>query len=134
MLLGCRFLTNVAGVNVFQYTAQAEMYAGDTQNLYIQLTDESVDRTEQGFMPRGRRYCPPATTTLSVKFKNLDDSKVVTRAATQAYPTLDASIWYIPILSSDPLNGTVTMEATLTEPGNVVHKFVNAKGVLLRVR
>jgi hypothetical protein len=134
MLLGCRFLTNVAGVNVFQVVAQAEMYAGDTQNLYIQLTDESVDRTDQGFYPRGRRYCPPSGTTLSVTFKNLDDAKVVTRTAVQAYSTLDASIFYIPILATDPLAGTVTMEATLTEPGPLVRKFVNAKGVLLRVR
>ncbi len=134
MLLGCRFLTNVGGVNIYQVVAQAEMYAGDTQNLYIQLTDESIDRTDQGFYPRGRRYCPPAGTTLSVTFKNLDDAKVVVRSAVQAFPTLDASIFYIPVLATDPLAGTVTMEATLTEPGPVVRKFVNAKGILLRVR
>jgi hypothetical protein len=133
MLLGCRFLTNVAGVNVFQYTAQAEMYEGDTQNLYIQLTDESVDRTDQGFYPRGRRFCPAAGSTLSVTFKNQDDAKKVVRSAVQAFPTLDASIWYIPILSTDPLAGTVAMEATLTQ-GGVQTKFVNAKGVILRVR
>jgi hypothetical protein len=133
MTLSCRFLIDVAGVNTYQYTAQAEMYVGDSQNLYIQLTDSALDRTEQGFMPAGRRYCPPSGTTLSVTFKNVDDAKVVVRAAVQAFPTVDASIWYIPLMSSDPLAGTVTMSATLTEPGRVLH-FVNAKGVLLRVR
>ncbi len=134
MILSCRFLTDVGGVNTFQVISAAEMYAGDTQNLYIQLTDESVDRTDQGFSPRGRRYCPPAGSTLSITFKNVDDAKVVPRAAVQAYPALDASIWYVPILSSDPLAGSVTMSAVLTEPGPVVRRFSNAKGVLLRVR
>jgi hypothetical protein len=134
MILGCRFLTDVTGVNTFQVISAAEMYKGDTQNLYIQLTNEAVDRTDQGFSPAGRRYCPPATSTLIVTFNNIDDAKVVTRTAVQAYPTLDASIWYIPILSTDPLAGTVTMSAALTEPGPIVRTFVNPKGVLLRVR
>lgn len=133
MLLSCRFLTDVAGVNTFQVIAQAEMYAGDTQNLYIQLIDDSVDRTDQGFSPRGRRYCPPAGATLVVTFKNVDNAKVVPRTAVQAFPELDASIWYVPVLASDPLAGTVTMAAALTEDDRVLH-FANAKGVLFRVR
>ncbi len=133
MTLSCRFLIDVQGVNSFQHAAQAEMYAGDKQDLYIQLIDSALDRTEQGFVPAGRRYCPPAGTTLSILFNNVDNAKKVTRAGVQAYPTADASIWYIPILPTDPLAGTVTMTATLTEPSRVLH-FVNAKGVLLRVR
>jgi len=133
MILSARFLTNVSGVNNFEYIAQAEMFAGDAQNLYIQLTDAAVDRAEQGFSPTGRRYCPPATSTMMVTFKNVDDAKVVVRAAVQAFPTLDASIWYIPLLSSDPLAGTVTMSVVLHEPTRDLH-FVNQKGVLLRVR
>jgi len=133
MILSCRFLTDVAGVNTFQVIPQAEMYAGDSQNLYIQLIDESLDRPDQGFSPRGRRYCPPTSTSLSVTFKNVDNAKVVERTAVQAFPTLDASIWYIPILSSDPLAGTVSMAAALVEPGRTLH-FAFAKGVVLRVR
>ena len=133
MLLSCRFLTDVAGVNTFQVIAQAEMYAGDTQDLYIQLIDDAVDRTDQGFSPRGRRYCPPAGSTLLVTFKNVDNAKIVPRAAVQAFPELDASIWYVPVLASDPLAGTVTMAAALTEGARVLH-FANAKGVLFRVR
>jgi hypothetical protein len=109
------------------------MYQGDTQDMYIQLVDASLDRNEQGFTPPGRRYCPPAGAALSVTFKNIDDSKKVVRAGVQAFPTLDASIWYVPLLGTDPLAGTVTMEATLTEPSRTLH-FRNAKGVLLRVR
>jgi hypothetical protein len=134
MILGCRFLTDVASVNVFQVISAAELYKGDTQNVYIQLLDMAVDRSDQGFSPAGRRYCPPAGTTLTLKFQNIDDAKVVLRPCVQAYPTLDASIWYVPLLSSDPLAGTVTMSATLTEPGSIVKTFVNQKGIMLRVR
>ena len=133
MLLNCRFLNDVQGVNSFSYIAQAEMYQGDTQDLYIQLTDASLDTTAQSFNPPGRRYCPPSGTTLSVTFKNIDDAKAVVRAAVQAFPTLDASIWYIPLLGTDPLSGTVMMSVTLTEPSRALH-FKNAKGVMLRVR
>jgi hypothetical protein len=133
MILGCRFLTDVAGVNTFQVISAAEMFKGDTQNLFFQLTDEAVDRTDQGFSPRGRRYCPVPESTLVVTFKNLDDAKVVTRPAVQAFPQLDASIWYVPILATDPLSGTVAMSMVLTEDG-IAKTFTNAKGVLLRVR
>lgn len=134
MILSCRFLTDVAGVNTYQVIAAAEMYQGDTQDLYIQLVDAAIDRTEQGFNPPGRRFCPPAGSTLSMVFKNIDDAKTVTRSATQPFATTDSSIWKIPLLATDPLAGTVTMSATLTMPGPLVLHFVNQKGVLLRVR
>jgi len=133
MNLSCRFLTDVAGVNTFQYIAQAEMYQGDDQQLYIQLIDASLDRSEQTFNPPGRRYCPPAGTTLSVTLKNINDAKKVVRSAVQMFPTLDASIWRVPLLGTDPLSGTVMIDATLTEPSRTLH-FINAKGVILRVR
>lgn len=134
MILGCRFLTDVAGVNTFQVISQVEMYPGDSQNLYVQLLDQAVDRSDQGFSPSGRRYCPPSGTQFVVTFRNIDDAKTVVRPAVQAFPTLDASIWYVPILASDPLAGTVQISAVLTEPGPVIKTFVNQKGIMLRVR
>lgn len=133
MTLSCRFLADVSGVNSFQYASSAEFSQGDSQNVYIQLIDASLDRSDQGFFPAGRRYCPPAGTTLSILLKNIDDAKKVTRLCTQAYPLVDASIWYIPLLGSDPLAGSVTIEATLEEPSRTLH-FKNAKGVLVRVK
>jgi hypothetical protein len=133
MTLSCRFLTDVNGVNSFEYASSAEIYEGDEQNIYLQLIDSGLDRSDQGFFPAGRRYCPPDGSVLTILLKNIDDAKKITRVATQAYPVLDASIWYIPILGTDPLAGTVTMEATLVEPTRTLH-FKNAKGVLVRVR
>ena len=134
MILGCRFLTDVAGVNTFQVISQVEMYPGDSQNLYVQLVDQAIDRSDQGFSPSGRRYCPPVGSTFVVTFKNIDDAKVVIRPAVQAFPTQDSSIWYVPVLGTDPFAGTVQISAVLTEPGNVTKTFVNQKGIMLRVR
>jgi len=134
MLLSCRFLTDVAGVNTFQVSPQAEINAGDAQTLYIQLIDASLDRADQGFSPAGRRYMPPAGSTLSLLFSNIDDAKKLTRAATQPF-SLDPSIWAIPILSTDPLAGTVTLKATLVEPGPRTLNFGGTSSALtLRVR
>lgn len=132
MKLGCRFLTSVADVNTFEVVSSLETSQGTTQNVYFQLIDAAVDRADQGFSPVGRRYCPAVGATLVVTFKNIDDAKVVTRPAVQAFPTSDASIWYIPVLASDPLAGTVVMQLTLTE-GSVVSTLVAQKGVVLRL-
>jgi hypothetical protein len=133
MILGCRFLTNVADVNTFQYIAQAELYQGDTQNVYFQLTDMSVDRVEQGFSPGGRRYVPPAGTTMIVTLNNIDDALVIQREGVQPF-SVDGSIWYVPILGSDGLAGTVTVAVSLTLPGPIPLGFSSSKGVMLRVR
>lgn len=134
MLLSCRFLNDVQGPNSFQYTAQVEIYTGDSQRLYIQLLDGSLDRSDQGFNPPGRRYMPAAPATMRVALQNINDAKVVYRAGVQAFPTVDPSIWYIPILSSDPLTGTVNIAVQLVEPNGVVHNLSNQKGLLLRAR
>ena len=134
MLLSCRFLNDVQNVNSFRYTDAIEFYTGDLQNVYIQLIDASVDTSAQGFNPSGRRYMPAAGSQLRVTLQNVDDLKVVYRAGVQAYPTTDPSIWYIPILPSDPLTGTITISAQLVETGGNVHSFANPKGLLLRVR
>jgi hypothetical protein len=134
MNLGCRFLTSVADVNTFTVVSSLEMSKGTTQNVYFQLIDGAVDTSSQGFSPTGRRYCPPVGATLAVTLQNIDDAKVIQRTAVQAFPTADASIWYVPILAPDPLAGTVVMQLTLTEPGPVVRTLVDQKGVVLRVK
>lgn len=132
MLLSARFLNDVGSVNSFELTNQLEIYAGDGQTLYFQLVDASLDRPDQGFFPAGRRYMPPATSGLVVTLMNVDDAKVVLRTATQPFAG-DASIWSIPILSTDPLKGTVNWKAVLTEPTRILN-FTSQPGVLLRVR
>src|SRR4051812_12653488 len=116
MLLSARFLNDVSSVNSFEMATAAEIYAGDAQTVYMQLIDASLDRSDQSFNPAGRRYMPPAGSTLQVTFLNVDDAKTVVRTASQPFAQ-DPSIWSIPILSTDPLAGTAAMNLVLTEPG-----------------
>lgn len=124
MKLSCRFLTNVANVNSFQYLTQFEAQEGFAGDIYFQIIDATVDRSDQGFSPPGRRYVPSAGATLTVKFDNINDAKVVSRVATNPFPN-DLSIWKVSVLASDPIVGTVTMALTLNEGGVVSSGFIN---------
>ena len=149
MVLSFRFLNDVNSVNSFESAASASISAGDTQDLYIMLVDSSLDRTDQGFNPAGRRYMPPATTSLTCTFTNagtgpstpqsgfdlgyrLNPTVPVNfvRTATQPFAG-DASIWMIPLLASDPLNGTINMKLIMTEPTRVLTAAMRP-GLVLR--
>ncbi len=132
MQLSLRFLIDVSSVNSYEQVPSVEITSGDSQTVYFQLVDAGLDRPEQGFSPAGRRYIPPAGSTLEVTFVNVNDAKKVVRAAAQPYST-DGSIWSIPILSSDPIKGTSAMNLVLKEPGRTLNaRFAN--GSMLRVR
>lgn len=131
MQLSVRFLGDVQNVNSFEHVSALEITGGDAQTLYFQLIDASVDREDQGYMPAGRRYMPPATTTLQVTMLNIDDAKKVVRFATQPFSD-DRSIWSIPVLASDPMRGTVSLKFLLTEPTRVLNaNFV--PGIVFRI-
>lgn len=132
MLLSIRFLNAVANINSFEHAPQLEMSSGDAQTVFFQLIDASLDRAESGFSPAGRRYCPPASSTLSVQFVNVDDAKQFTRFAVQPFSG-DTSMWSIPILSTDPLLGTTNLKLVLQEPGRRLNVNITP-GVMLRVR
>ena len=108
MLLSARFLNDVASVNSFEAASALELFAGDDQTFYFQIVDLSLDRSDQGFSPQGRRYMPVTGATLYVTLINVDDAKVVRRYASQPF-TQDPSIWAIPLPASDPLKGTVNL-------------------------
>lgn len=132
MQLSARLLNDVASVNSYEVASALEFTAGDTQTVYFQLIDASLDRTEQGYNPPGRRYMPPATSTLQLTMLNIDDAKKVVRFCSQPF-TQDPSIWAVAILGTDPLIGTVSLKFSLVEPSkNYSANF--APGVLLRVR
>lgn len=132
MLLSARFLIDVANVNSYEHASAVEFNEGDTQTIYLQLIDASVDRAEQGFSPAGRRYMPPADTTLRVQLLNIDDEKKITRFASQPFPE-DPSIWAVSILPSDPLKGTVSMAFVLTEEDRTLNASL-VPGLVLRVK
>lgn len=124
MLLSARALQDVANVNSFEPATTVQMTAGDAGTFYFQLIDKSLDLSNQGFSPAGRRYMPAAGSTLSVKIMSINDALTVTRVATQPFP-LDPSIWSIPLLATDMLNGSYSMRLTLTEGGVAKHGFAD---------
>lgn len=132
MLLSIRFLLDVGSVNIYSYTQQIEISAGDTQDLYFQIVDLSVDRAEQGFNPPGRRYMPAANSTLQLELLSVDCNKQVFRTATQPFPQ-DPSIWKVTILGTDPLQGTVVMKLKLQEPTRTLN-ISSGKGMFLRIQ
>lgn len=123
MLLSARMLNDVASVNSFEYADQASWFEGDATYMYFQLIDASLDTDMKGFNPAGRRYMPPALTTLSVQIQNIDTAKVINRLATQPYPE-DASIWRIQILATDAIHGAPQLLLTLTEPTRTLKGLV----------
>lgn len=125
MLLSCVMLSNVCGVNGFDYAGPAEFSEGDTPTLYLQLIDLSQNRATAGFVPPGRRYIPSVGATLMVTLDNIDSAKKVVRAATQPYAQ-DPSIWSVPILSTDSIKGTVTLRLQLTEGVKVTNGTLKA--------
>lgn len=111
MLLSARMLNNVSDANSFEYGTQSRFMEGDTPYVYFQLIDVNKDGN---LKPQGRRYAPTAVATLTVVIKNVDDSKTLTKTATQPF-TNDGSIWRFQVSSSDALRGTYSFKLTLTE-------------------
>jgi hypothetical protein len=116
MRLGARLLTAVGNVNVFSYATEASASVGDPLDVYLQLVDTDQHLNSQGFFPAGNRYMPASGAVLLIDIQNLDDAKAFTRAATQPFAQ-DPSIWRLQILATDPVAGTVSLRARLTESG-----------------
>lgn len=125
MRLSARMLDNVSSVNSFAYVDQVEFTEGDATRVYFQLIDVTQDKGAQGFKPAGRRYMPAAGATLSVTLENIDDDKAITRAASQ-YSALDPSIWYVTIMATDVIRGTVNLALALTQSSVVTRGRVEA--------
>lgn len=105
MMLSCRLLKNVDGVNSFDAATEVTFTEGDAASVYLQLVDED---TKLG------RYMPAVGATLEVTLDNLDSAKRVVRAATQPFAQ-DPSIWKVDVLPTDKVAGTVTLRLKLTE-------------------
>lgn len=116
MKLSARPLINVVNINSFNETEELEFHVGDATTFYLQLVDLDQRPACYNYNPPGRRYMPAVGATLSVTFQNIDSAKQFTRSASQPYAQ-DSSIWSVPILSTDPIAGTVTVKCVLTESG-----------------
>lgn len=131
MLLSCRILEDVKDVNSFEYASAAMLNEGNEASIFIQLIDESLDKSLNGFKPAGRRFVPAAGATLQVTLDSLDNAKKVVKNAVQPYAQ-DPSIWRIDItaLDSAKLKGTVNIKLVLTESAKVTNGKLKA-GVLV---
>lgn len=114
MLLSARILRDCANVNSFEYTDSIRFTKGDVVDVYFQLIDSSLDTASENFIPPGRRYMPVVGATLSIVAESIDDTKKITRTATQPFST-DGSIWKVSFLSTDTISGTANLRMTLTE-------------------
>ena len=122
MLLSGRILTDVGGVNIFDYAESAQFTEGDAPSIYIQLIDVAKD---QKLTPPGRRYMPAAGALLEVTIGNVDTAKVVTRTASQPFSN-DPSIWKIYLLTTDPVRGTVDVTLKLTEGAVITRGYMRS--------
>ena len=119
MLLSARMLDSVSTVNNYCLVDQVQFTQGDQIQVFFQLIDTNKEPANKSFNPAGRRYMPASGATLQVTLNNIDSAKAVVRAAVQPYPTSDPSIWYVQVLASDIVRGTVTMLLKLTEGSNI---------------
>ena len=120
-------LDNVDDVNTFDTVQQIEGAAECAQMLYFQLIDASKRPASLGFYPAGFRYIPPALSTLTVEFCNIDSAERFVRYAQQPFPQ-DPSIWRVPVLATDPTRGTVSLRFTLSEPSG--NGLIERKAIL----
>jgi hypothetical protein len=101
------------------------MAKGNPKDVYLRLVDSDQRPLTAGFNPPGLRYIPATGATLTVEFTNLDDAKVITRAASNPFSD-DRSIWLVSVLATDGIEGTVSLKLTLTEGAEVRTIFVKA--------
>lgn len=133
MLLSARVISDFQSVNSFRYATEAVINEGDATSFYFQLVDLDQLLQEHGYEPAGLRYVPPAGSTVTVQFQNLDAARQFTRGAVAATAD-DRSLWRVPILATDPLSGTQALKVTVVEPGPppVVRSFFLPAALLVR--
>jgi hypothetical protein len=125
MLLSAQPLINVVDANTYTITGQIQMTQGDSGTVYFRLVDLSKDKSDCGSHPSGRRYIPEAGASLVVTFDSVDCDKKLIRVATTPF-VADQSIWSVPILPTDNLNGTINIKLTLLESNKATYAYITA--------
>jgi hypothetical protein len=114
MRLSAKLVNNYANLNMFGYTNQWFVRAGDPNILYFQLVDLDQD---------GLRYLTGRAATpvvVRVTFPSIDDSKTIQALATQVNAA-DGSLWQVNILPTMiPGSGNVIFSVT---EGNAARSF-----------
>jgi hypothetical protein len=128
MNLGARILSSVGGVNDFDPATEVQAMKGDAFDVYLQLIDKEQHKASQGFYPEGLRYIPASGATLQVTVLSIVPTKQFVRVATAPFTATpsDTSIWKFSILATDPVEGTVSLQLTLTEGAVVRTVYMQA--------
>ena len=112
MHLSIQLLSDVVDVNHYSLADVVTLNEGDSPTLYFQLVDISVNKYGN---PRGRRYIPPALSSLEVTLRALNTDETLVLNATQPFDR-DPSIWSIALDAEDTVPGTRAMKVALSEP------------------
>jgi hypothetical protein len=102
----------VNSVNQFSFVPQFEIWEGDSVDLYLQLSDVSV---EPYLVPTGRRWIAPDTSTLTVSIVYINSDTNADIAATQPFDT-DPSIWKISLTAVQAIAGTHGLKLLVSTP------------------
>lgn len=122
MSFSVKLLENVNNINQFQTVESVRLTRGNPYSLYFRVIQPTVG---------GLRYIPATGATGTVKFTHIDDTKKITRAATNPFAG-DKSIWKVDILATDEIQfNSMTFELTDgTGPSAPVYK-INISGDLV---
>ena len=107
-----RLLEDVNSFNSFCEVEKFEHVNGNQEDIYFRLVQKKSTDCEEC---NSLRYLPAAGSTITVEFDNIDQASVVSRAATQAYPNDDRSVWKVTVLAGEKISGA--MKIMLTEGG-----------------
>jgi hypothetical protein len=120
MVLTLRALSSFSDINNYSFADSILFTPGDATTIYFQLVDPTRNVAYYGFNPVGLPYHPSPSAVLSVTINSINTAKVVTRFATIASVD-DTSIWSMPLLATDPLGGSLTVNFTLTDGATVIN-------------
>lgn len=103
MRLNAKMLKNVSNVNSWQYTGQASIQEGQTNEIYVQLVDlDKIPGTDKSVaLPENPlRYIPQGSViTVSASFPSIDTAQEFTVIGTQPFAD-DKSIWKFSLLTT----------------------------------
>jgi hypothetical protein len=117
--IAIRLLDDVQSVNSMELATEISVVAGDPLTVNLQLVNAM--RLSWDLNSPVVRYMPAAGATLQVVFDNIDESKRVTKIASQPFAQ-DPSVWRVELMSQDTtkLRGTVGLKYTLTEGSRII--------------
>lgn len=129
MRLNAKILKNVENVNNWEYTNQAYVQEGQSNQVYIQLVDwdKTLTPEENTALPEyPLRYMPQSGAGAEAIFPSIDDDDEITVTGVQPF-TEDTSIWRFDLNASQtPKSGSFRIR--LTE-GGVVRQFLVRAGL-----